>query len=114
MEQGLKGAAHIYSQFSNLIFEPLPGSSDKKIKRKPTIIGRSKDVIFLIYMNDYVASAWEFDVMYKFLATNYFPQVLFGPMYLAGKKTKVCNDQIEILGYEGNKRGLRPSLKHRQ
>lgn len=52
--------------------------------------------------------------MYEFLAIKYFPRVAFGLVYLSGKKMRVCNDRIEILGYEGNERGLRPSLKHRQ
>lgn len=52
--------------------------------------------------------------MYKFLTTKYFSQVTFGLVYLSCKKTRVYNDWIKILGYEGNKRGLKPSLKHRQ
>lgn len=64
--------------------------------------------------DDHVASTRGFDAMYKFLATKYFPQVAFGRVYLASKKTKMCNDRIEILAYEGNEVSLKPSLKHRQ
>lgn len=63
-------------------------------------------------MDDHVAFAWGFDAIYEFLNTKYYLRVAFGPIYLAGKKTKVCNDRIEISGYERNKRGLKPSLKH--
>ena len=114
MEQGLKGAAHTYSQFSDLVFGPLPGTSNGKVKRESKFIGRNKDAVFSIYMDDQVASACGFDAMYEFLATKYFLRVAFGPLYLSGKKTRVCDDRIEILGYEGNEGGLMPSLKHRQ
>lgn len=57
-------------------------------------------------MDDHIASAQGFDAMYKFLAIKYFFQVAFGFIYLAGKKTKVCDDRIEILGYKENKKGL--------
>lgn len=50
MGQGLKGAAYTYSQFSKLVFGPLPGTSNGKIVRKPTIIGKNKDAAFSIYM----------------------------------------------------------------
>lgn len=46
MGQGLKGAAHTYARFSDLVFGPLPGTSDGKVKREPTAIGRSKDAAF--------------------------------------------------------------------
>lgn len=114
MGQGLKGAAHTYSQFSDLVFGSLPSTSNGKIKRESTIIRRNTDAGFSIYMDDHVASTRGFDAMYKFLATEYFPRVAFGPVYLSGKKTRVCDDQIEILGYERNKGGIKPSLKHRQ
>lgn len=52
--------------------------------------------------------------MYEFLAANYFPRVVFGPAYLASKKKKMCDDQIEILGYKENERGVRSSLKYCQ
>lgn len=83
-------------------------------ERLKGVIGRNKNAAFSIYMVDHVASAWGFDVVYEFPATKYFPRVAFGPVYLSGKKTRVFNDRIEILGYKRNEGGLRSSLKHRQ
>lgn len=52
--------------------------------------------------------------MFNFLHEHYFPRVAFGPVYLAGKKTKIFDDSLQILGYEGGNGKLRPSEKHWQ
>lgn len=57
MGQSLKGAAHMYSQFNDLVFRPLLGTSNGKAKRESIVIGRNKNAAFSIYMDDHVAFA---------------------------------------------------------
>ncbi len=52
--------------------------------------------------------------MFKFLHEQYFPRVIFGPVYLSGHKTVIMGDNLELLGFQGTPEGLRPSLKHRE
>lgn len=112
MGQGLKGTPHTYSMFSDLVFGPLPASNN--IPRQPTIIGHHGNSAFSVYMDDHVGSAKGYDAMFNFLHEHYFPRVAFGPVYLAGKKTKIFDDSLQILGYEGGNGKLRPSEKHWQ
>ena len=114
MGQGLKSAPHTCSQFSDLVFGPLPATCDKSIPRQDTIIGIKEDFAFSIYMDDYVRATKSFDAIFKFLHTRYFPRFAFGPVYLAEKKTRIFNNHLQILSYEGGNRALRPSTKHRQ
>lgn len=108
--QGLKGAAHTYSQFTDTVFGPLPKVQD--IPRMPTLIGVRQEDSFGVYMDDHIGAAKTFDAMYAFLRDSYFPRVAFGPVYLSGKKTKAFMDTLELLGFEGSHGGLRPSAKH--
>jgi len=113
MGQGLKGAAHTYSQFSDLVFGPLPANG-VGVGRMPTILGTRKDTAFSVYMDDHAASARTFDSMFEFLHRQYFPRVIFGPVYLSGHKTVIMGDNLDLLGFQGTPEGLRPSLKHRE
>lgn len=112
MGQGLKGAAHTYSQFTDLVFGPLPKSKEG-IGRMPTVIGTGKDSAFGVYMDDHASSARSFDAMFKFLHEIYFPRAAFGPVYLSGRKTSVFTDHLDLLGFRGTEQGIRPSSKHR-
>lgn len=113
MGQGLKGAAHTYAQFSDLVFGPLPANSDG-IPRMSTLIGNHGDHAFQVYMDDHAASATDFESMFTFLHKQYFPRVAFGPVYLLGHKIMVFVDDLELLGFQGSASGLRPSIKHRE
>lgn len=66
MGQGLKGAAHTYSQFSDLVFGPLP-ANQTRVGRMPTILGTKEDTAFSVYIDDHAASARTFDAMFEFL-----------------------------------------------
>ena len=112
MGQGLKGGPHTYAQFSDLAFGSLPKNAEG-VTRMPTLIGRHKNYSFAVFMDDYAAAATDFDSMFKFLYEEYFPRVIFGPVYLSGHKTQMFSDNIELLGFQGNAEGLRPSIKHR-
>ena len=113
MGQGLKGAPHTYAQFGDLVFGPLPKNSEG-IERMPTLIGRFDNHAFQIFMDDHSAAATDFESMFAFLHEQYFPRVAFGPVYLSGPKTKIFAEDLELLGFQGNAEGLRPSLKHRE
>lgn len=110
MGQGLTRAAHTYSQFSNIIFGPLPKTD--KVPRMPTIIGTGDKTLFGLYMNDYLSLTRTFGDMFKFLHKIYFSYVVFGPVYLIRKKIFAFDDKLDILGFERTGEGLRPSSKH--
>lgn len=111
MGQGLTGAESTYSQFSDIVFGPLPQTD--KVPRMPKIIDTGDKASFGLYMDDHLSSARTFADMFKFLHETYFPRVVFGPVYLTGKKTFAFDDKLDILGFEGTGEGLRPSSKHR-
>lgn len=66
----LKGAAHTYSQLSNLVFGSLPATRDKFVPRQDTIIGTKEDSAFSIFIDDHAGMAKSFDAMFMFLHTN--------------------------------------------
>ena len=111
MGQGLKGAPHTYAQFSDLVFGPLPKTAS--VPRMPTVIGHHGASSFAVFMDDHSAAGDDFDALFDFLHTKYFPRVGFGPVYLSGHKTFVFTDSLSMLGFEGNGEGIRPSVKYR-
>lgn len=110
MEQGLKDAAHIYSQFTNTVFELLPKMQN--IWQIPTLIGVCQKNSFSVYINDYIRAVKIFDAMYTFLYNSYFLRVVFNLMYLLEKKIRAFIDNLELLGFERSCRRLKPSAKH--
>ena len=112
MGQGLKGAPHTYAQFTDLVFGPLP-PNDEGVTRLPTLIGDHQNHVFSVFMDDHGASATDYDTLFNFLHTKYFPRCVFGPVYLSGAKTHLFSDSIEVLGFQGSAAGLAPSSKHR-
>lgn len=111
MGQGLKGAPFTYAQFTDLVFGPLPANSDGVLRSK-SLIGDHNNHAFSVFMDDHGASAEDFDSLFTFLHTQYFPRCVFGPVYLSGPKTHLFEDSIELLGFRGGADGLRPSEKH--
>ena len=71
MGQGLKGAPYTYSQFTDLIFGPLPPG--KGSLRFPSIIGDIRQVAFSPFMDDHAAAATDYNSMFEFLHNMYFP-----------------------------------------
>ena len=59
-------------------------------------------------MDDHAGAAKIFDAMFTLL---HFPRVAFGPVYWAGKKTRVFVTCLQFLGYETGNGGLRSSVK---
>ena len=98
MGQGLKGAPYTYAQFLDLVFGPLP-PNNKGVARIGTLIGNHGDYAFAVFMDNYTASADDFNILFDFLYTRYFPRVAFGPVYLSGAKTHIFSDNLELLGF---------------
>lgn len=65
-----------------------------------------------MYIDDHIGAVKTFYVMYAFLNDSYFSRVVFGPVYLLEKKTKVFMDTLEFLGFEKSRGRLRPLAKH--
>ena len=51
-----------------------------KIPRIPTLIRKHKNHSFQVFMDDRGASATDFDTLFDFLHTKYFPRCMFGPV----------------------------------
>ena len=115
MGQGLKGACTTYSQFGDIVFEPLLKVTGKDPKPAiPSIIGLQERSAFTLFIDNYIAGAEDFDSIFDFLYRRYFPRVAFGPIYLASKKTQVFVDSLEIVRFSGGIDGLRPAAKYIQ
>ena len=112
MGQGLKGAPHTYSQFSDLVFGPIPKNDDQP--RFPSLIGDHGTEAFALFMDDHMAGFTTYEAQFNFLMNHYFPRVAFGPVYLVGPKTHAFADSLEMVGFQGSAEGLRPSIKHRE
>lgn len=65
-----------------------------------------------MYIDNYLSLARTFANIFKFLHEIYFSYVVFGPVYLIGKKTFAFDDKFDILGFEVTGEGLRSSIKH--
>lgn len=112
MGQELKGALFIYAQFGDLVFGPLPKNSEG-VPRMPSLLERFQDHAFQIFINNYAGAATTFEAMFNFLSRDYFPRIAFGPVYLSGPKTHLFESNLELLGFDGDSSGIRPSLKHK-
>lgn len=110
MGQGLKGAPHTYSQFTDLVFGPLPASSISPAL--PSIIGNQENSGFSPFMDDHLGGFTDFNAQFDFLHQHYFPRIAFGPVYLSGSKTFAFMENLELIGFTGSSEGLRPSVKH--
>jgi hypothetical protein len=111
MGQGLRGAPHTYTQFTDLVFGPLPKSETQA--KMDSIIGTYAEGGFSPFMDDHLGGFKDFDSQFKFLHEKYFPRVRFGPIALSAKKTKVFVKTLELIGFMGSLDGLRPSIRHR-
>ena len=80
----------------------------------PSIIGNQAKVAFCLFMEGHMGAGEIFQDLSDFLHYQYFPRVAFGPVYLAGHKTHISTDSLEMVGFTGGAEGLRPSVKHRE
>ena len=110
--QGLVGAFHTYSQFSDMVFEHLPKT--QVIPAQSSLIGGYADWDFSLFMDDHIGAAISFKAMFNFLHHHYFLRTIFGPVYLAPQKTFIFTDRLDCVGFTGDKNGFRPSMKQRE
>jgi hypothetical protein len=97
MGQGLKGSAHTYSQFTDLIFGPLPKTD--KVAAMLSLIGNHLEGGFTLFMDNHLGGFMDFDTQFRFLHEKYFPRIAFGPVYLSGRKTNAFCNFLNILGF---------------
>lgn len=112
MGQGLKGAPMTYAQFTDVVFGPMP----KTPGHPPldSILGTRENHGFSVFMDDHLAGFTDFEAQFEWLHRTYFPRVAFGPIYLSPIKTHVFTDSLDMVGFTGSEKGLRPSAKHRK
>ena len=65
-------------------------------------------------MDDYIGVGTLFEKLFDFLYNIYFPRVAFGLIYLAGRKTHVFVDSLEIVRFIGGANSLRLAMKYRE
>ena len=81
MGQGLIGAPHTYSQFTDMVFGHLPKTTI--VPAQSSLIGDHGDWGFSLFMDDYIGAAISFKAIFNFLHHYYFLCAIFGPVYLA-------------------------------
>ena len=116
MGQGLKGAAHTYARFRDLVFGPIPeDNKDPENIRPafPSLIGDRGETAFDGMVDDSYGSSRDFESMFNFLHHEFFPRCVFGPIYLKPVKSFFFYPSLEFVGLEGTGQGLRPSLRKR-
>ena len=111
MGQGLKGAPHTYSQFTDLAFGPIPKTDT--VPAFTTLIKDHGEAGFAPFMDDHLGAAKSFDAMYTFLHEKYFPRIAFAPLSLSPSKAFFFFTSLDVIGFSATANGLRPSNKHR-
>jgi hypothetical protein len=81
MGQGLKEAVYTYSQFTDLVFRPLPKTS--KTLPFSSLIGTYKGGGFSPFIDDHIGGFRDFNSQFTFLHEEYFLQIVFEPVYLS-------------------------------
>ena len=108
MGQGLKGIAHTYSRFRDLVFGAIPEdrSDLEDIKAAfPSLMGDRGDVAFDGLIDDSYGSADSFLRLLTMLHEEFFPRCVFGPVYLKPAKTFLFYPSLAFVGMEGSGTG---------
>lgn len=92
MGQGLKAAPFTYSQFGDLVFGPLPKNA-AGTPRMPTVLGRSENHAFQIFMDDHAGSVRDFEAIFDFLMNQIFSESKFWTHLLVRPKDKSIHEQ---------------------
>ena len=117
MGQGLKGSAHTYSRFRDLVFGAIPEdrSNPNDVRAAfPPLMGDRGDIAFDGLIDDSYGAADSFLRLFTFLHEEFFPRCVFGPIYLKPSKTSLFFPSLEFVGLQGSGSGLRPSLRKRE
>jgi len=74
--------------------------------RSPTLIRDHGNHAFIVFANDYIGLAIDFNAIFIILYTKYFPRYIFGPVYLALGKIYLFTDSIKLLSFVSRLVGL--------
>ena len=77
------------------------------------MIGDYGALAFYPFVDDYLGLATDFNYLFEFLYTQYFPRIVFRPVYLSEKKLRIFESILMAVGFEGGPNGIRPSINHR-
>ena len=78
----------------------------------PILIGICAENSFDVYIDNHIGTVTTFYTMYIFLYNGYFPRIVFGPVYLLGKKIKAFIDTLKLLRFEKSHSGLKSLAKY--
>lgn len=101
MGQSLIGVVSTYFQFLDIVFKLLPQTN--KVAKIPIIIEIRDKALFDLYIDDYLSLAKTFTDIFKFLYKTYFLHIIFGLVYLIGKKTFAFNVKLDILSFKNDR-----------
>lgn len=126
MGQGLSRAPHTYSRLKDIAMGPIPEPKEEDAIHGELVImdergkaapgkrivegNRIGEVAFEYFMDDDYGAATDFPTLFRFLHDKYFPRISWARLTLKPKKTKFFCSVIEVLGYELQPKGLRPSI----
>ena len=113
MKQRFINGSFIYSQFTNLIFDPLPPNNEKII-RISTLIEDHKNHTFNIFMNNHNNLAIIYNTFFNFLHEDYFFKYIFESMYLSKLKISIFAINLEMLKFQNNTKNLKSFIKYRE
>ncbi|MCJ1467869.1 hypothetical protein MMC07_006494 [Pseudocyphellaria aurata] len=97
MGMGLVGASQTYVRLGDLTFGHLPAT--ESVTEQPTILRDHGDAGFAIFADDHVGAARDFDAMFTFLHSQFFPRCAFGPIYLVPRKTFMFVRELDFMGF---------------
>lgn len=103
--QGLTRALGTYTRLKAIVIGPILQLDPEKAL--PEV---SENVEYRFFIDDNIGAATTFNKMFDFLYYYYFPRVVQVKLTLAAKKLTFFLHSIKVLGYNLDKRGLRPSL----
>ena len=98
MSQKFKKVLHIYTQFSDFIFDSL-SFNDEKTFKFIIFIDDYDDHAFIVFMNDHDVSTKNYKSMFRFLHENYFSKCVFESMYLFEHKTQIFSNNLKMFNF---------------
>ena len=109
MGQGLTGAPHTYSRMKDIAMGTIPEPNEEDALHGDHQV-EDGDIGFDYFMDDDYGVASSFNALFSFLHERYFPRINWARLTLKPSKTRFFCNNIELLGYELQPEGLRPSV----
>ena len=109
MGQGLTGAPHTYSRMKDIAMGTIPEPNEEDALHGDQQVDDGY-VGFEYFMDDDYGVASSFNALFSFLHEKYFPRINWARLTLKPSKTRFFCINIELLGYELQPAGLRPSV----